>query len=305
MAAAANRPVRASGTATFSALQIDRRVLTTSTRTIAIQSIATVSVGTHVEHRPRALMWAGAVVLAIMAAAATQVGIVADGKINYVSVALGVIAAGLAVFALKPDDKTHYLLIASNDGVVTRFPGPDRAVLEEARRILSDKINSANETATFNVNFETGVIENLAVAQGGPAYGAQAPVQPPGRGGAPASPSYGRAATTEPLPVGGRAALSPPRAGAVNGLARAPSDGFVDFSAVLPAVVEMHRFYARQPNAQHLEQRLSELELLMRAGAQTEGQKSRVRELTKDLSHILQAYQPAVQILNQISGLAA
>ncbi|MGQ0457500.1 MAG: DUF6232 family protein [Hyphomicrobium sp.] len=300
MTTTGHRPGRTAATATFSALHIDRRVLSTPSRTIAVANIATISVGTHVEHRPRALMWSAALGLAVLALAATQVGIAVAGKINVVSVALGVLAAGIALLAVKPDDKTHYLLITSNDGVLTRFTGPDRAALEEARRLLSEKINGANEAATYNVNFETGVIENLAIPQAAIAY---APAPNGGRGAfAPGSGSPARPAQAEPISAGVRASGSKPAR--ANGSA-VQGDAYIDFSGLLPAVVEMHRFYARQPNATHLEQRLSELELLMRAGAQTIGQKSRVRELTKDLSHILQAYQPAVQILHQISGMAA
>ena len=79
-----------------------------------------------------------------------------------------------------------------------------------------------------------------------------------------------------------QAALAP----AHNGVTTA--DAFVDYSPVLSAIVEMHRFYARQANTQHLEQRLSELELLMRAGTPTVTQKARLRELSTDMSQILQ-----------------
>jgi hypothetical protein len=65
----------------------------------------------------------------------------------------------------------------------------------------------------------------------------------------------------------------------------------------------MHRFYARQPNTQHLEQRLSELELLMRAGTPTNAQKTRLRELSNDMSQILQAYPQAVELFDHIGSL--
>jgi hypothetical protein len=74
---------------------------------------------------------------------------------------------------------------------------------------------------------------------------------------------------------------------------------------VLPAIVEMHRFYARQPGALHLEQRLSELELLMRAGTPTTSQKARLKELAIDMSQILQAYPQAVELFAHVGELAA
>jgi len=82
------------------------------------------------------------------------------------------------------------------------------------------------------------------------------------------------------------------------------SESFIDYSGVLPAIVEMHRFYARQTGTQHLEQRLSELELLMRAGTQTTAQKARLRELSGEMSQILGAYPQAVELFDHISSLA-
>ena len=82
------------------------------------------------------------------------------------------------------------------------------------------------------------------------------------------------------------------------------SESFIDYSGVLPAIVEMHRFYARQTGTQHLEQRLSELELLMRAGTPTTAQKTRLRELSGEMSQILGAYPQAVELFEHISSLA-
>jgi hypothetical protein len=65
----------------------------------------------------------------------------------------------------------------------------------------------------------------------------------------------------------------------------------------------MHRFYARQAGTQHLEQRLSELELLMRAGTPTASQKARLKELTDEMSQILGAYPQAVELFDHIGDL--
>lgn len=89
----------------------------------------------------------------------------------------------------------------------------------------------------------------------------------------------------------------------MNGGSPPASDSFVDYTTVLSAIVEMHRFYARQANTQHLEQRLSELELLMRAGTPTPVQKARLHELSNDMSQILQAYPQAVELFDHIGSL--
>ncbi len=158
MPATAHKPGRAAGTQTSPVLHVGRRVLTTPSRTIAIANISTMSVGTHVEHHPRALLAITAVIIAAMAFGATQVGLVAVGQWNPVSVALGVVSVGLAAYALKPQDKAHYLLISSADGAMTQFKGRDRAMLDDVRRLIADKIDKGDETAVFDVNFETGDI---------------------------------------------------------------------------------------------------------------------------------------------------
>ncbi len=305
----------AAATQTFGALTIDKRVLRTPSRTISIRNIATISIGTDVQ--PRSAIWG---VLAVLAALVAIAAFSMSNPYSQSPQAVGVIAAIVAivfvVFHLQPQDKTHYLLISTSDGVLSRITGPRRETLDEVRDILTQKINADDETSTFTINFENGTIENLNVgeagsihhathvsgtghtvaANGATAVSGQANTVQTANGG------NGRVATADTV-----ANRSP---GAQlgnghqqNGTAHVNSEQYVDFSQFLPAVVEMHRFYARQPNAEHLEQRLHELELLMRAGAPGGHQKSRVRELTGEVSQILQAYPSAVQIFQNIAGL--
>lgn len=299
MPATAHNPGRAAGTQTSPVLHVGRRVLTTPSRTIVIANISSMSVGTHVEHHPRAVLAIAAVIFAAMAFGATQVGLVAVGQWNPISIALGIISAGLAAYALKPQDKAHYLLISSADGVMTRFKARDRAMLDDVRRLIAEKIDKGDESAAFDVNFETGEIGNGAgLAPRGEAQSEAGSASGPSAAAQLRNAIMPRART-------GTGAETLPQRTPQNGVGQRSSDLYVDFNALLPAVVEMHRFYARQPNAEHVAQRLSELELLMRAGAQSEAQKARVQTLTLDLAHILQAYEPAVKILHQISGMAA
>ncbi len=311
----------AAATKTFGSLRIDRRVLSTPTRTIAIANISTVSVGTHVVHRPTAIYWAIAGLCVLMALGSMRPdftwGPLAP---NGATVVLGFLAAVFAGLALRPDDKTHYLLISSNDGILSRFTAPDRSVLEEVRSILTEKINRNDESMMFSVNFERGQIDNLPHANSGngstshlqtAGHPAQHPAQH-GNGGAPAErTSQSTVPRSRPGPP--EAASQPSRqqraqpslGSALNGaVASNPAaEAFVDYSGVLPAIVEMHRFYARQAGTQHLEQRLSELELLMRAGTPTSSQKGRLRELSGEMSQILGAYPQAVELFEHISGL--
>lgn len=303
----------AAATKTFATLRIERRVLVTPTRTIAIANISTVSVGTHVKPKPVVLYWALVALFVIMALGSMRpdfsFGPLAPTGATFVLVLLALAFAGLA---LRPDDKTHYLLISSNDGVLSRFTAPDRAILDEVRNVLTDKINRGDETATFAINFEKDQIDNIT-GGGNPSaqHSLNGAGHAPGYGGGPAAE---RNTTQTGVPRSRPGAHDAPHAAprqarsqqnlpALNGSGPSAADGFVDYTPVLSAIVEMHRFYARQPGTQHLEQRLSELELLMRAGTPTAAQKARLRELSGDMSQILQAYPQAVELFEHIGGL--
>jgi hypothetical protein len=316
MAFARRTTENAAATRTFGALRIERRVLTTPARTIAIANISSVSVGTHVTPKPKVLFWLLALLFAVMAWGSMRPdfswGPLSPTGFTFV---LGVIMLVFAGLALRPDDKTHYLLISSNDGVLSRFTAPDRAFLDEVRGILTDKINRGDEQMTFHVNFEKVQIENLAA--GGEAN-ALPLHRPNGSGqaanvgnGAGNSAGRGLVPATDPRaakPARRLANIAQPSNGTENGTRNgtgAKAETFVDYTGVLPAIVEMHRFYARQPGTQHLEQRLSELEMLMRAGTPTASQKVRLRELTGDMTQILNAYPQAVELFDHIGSLVA
>lgn len=307
-------PESAAATKTFDALRIEGRVLTTPSRTIPIANIASVSVGTHVNPKPTILYWGLAALFLVMTFGSMRPDL-SFGPLapTGVTVVLGFIMLAFAALALKPQDKTLYLLISSNDGVLSRFAASDSAILNEVRGILTEKINRGDDTIAFAIDFENGQIESLAGgktslppqrAQNGAAH-PQAAVAAPGER---ISPQHDVPRTRPPATDAQRGAPRQVRAqpalpSPVNGAASSPASTFVDYSTVLSAIVEMHRFYARQPNTQHLEQRLSELELLMRAGTPTVTQKARLRELSNDMSQILQAYPQAVELFDHIGSL--
>jgi len=315
----------AAATKTFGSLRIDRRVLSTPTRTIAIANIATVSTGTHVTHRPVSIYWLLTLLFVLMALGSMRPDFT-WGPLTPTggTVVLGFLAVVFAGLALRPDDKTHYLLISSVDGVLSRFSAPDRSVLEEVRTILTDKINRGDEAMMFNINFDRGHIENIGGGNhsaalpppsadqalqhaGQPGRPGNASIGAPDRGSPPTlnrprpNPSETTGSPSRPLHRGQSAAA--PSANGAAAVKSAPAEIFVDYSGVLPAIVEMHRFYARQSGTQHLEQRLSELELLMRAGTPTISQKTRLRELSGEMSQILGAYPQAVELFDHITSL--
>lgn len=308
----------AASTQTFSALTIERRVLLTPTRTIAISSIATLSVGTDGQRQP-GYAWLALAFLSLAAGYALTFSGIVHGDLALIVKAGAAAMAVLALWlAFRQDRKTYYLLVSTSDGVLTRFTGPDPGVLEEVRRLLSEKINRGDEAAVFTINFANGAIEQLGGGNGGNGR-AQGHANGTAANGTAAASGHGQpgyAAGTNGRPGMGDTSRDMSRdparqlsaqsgnAARLNGAAQAPADAHVDYAKLIPVIVEMHRFYARQPGAEHLEKRLEELELLMRAGASTVSQKSRVQELTRELAQILSAYPQVVQVFTDIRGLA-
>lgn len=290
--------------ATYSNLEIDQRVLRLPGHTIVLSGIVSITASSHVEKKPNPLLWVLGALFAVAAAFIAWKRPL-DATANDV---LLVLAALLAVvftaLALRKPASEHALIIRSSDGTLSRFIAKDAATADEARRLISDKINSGAIDATYRIDFATGTIETGLAPRVDPT-----PTQPPPaaeRTQPPRAAFNGAAQPTRPddrtqgiaWPPG-----SPFATGPKPQTPQAAGDVYVDFGAFTAAIVEMHRFYARQPNAEHVEQRLSELEMLMRAGGQTGAQKSRVRDLVRELSQILQAYPPAVQIFQQIGAL--
>lgn len=302
-------------TQTFGELEIGRRVLTTKSRTLAIANISNISVG-WVDKRLLRWLFASAVAAAL----ASKISDPFDRTSEVMSLVLWLAAAGCALCFFLLPRKTHYLLITTNDGVLTRFTGPRTELLQEVRGVLTEKINTGNENLTLHVNFEKGSIENVNVAHadkvsqttnisgsghtvatnGATAVSGHANTVQTANG------ANGRVATHETAYRADRSPGAQLGSGHYqNGATHAYTEQAVDFSQFLPSIVEMHRFYARQPNAEHLEQRLHELELLMRAGSPGGHQKSRVRELAGEVSQILQAYPSAVQVFQHIANLVS
>lgn len=215
----------------------------------------------------------------------------------------------------------HKLAISTSDGQKTVFSKESQATIDSVWRELTQRMDGAGPRDPVTINFEPESVSapresTQAPAKSSPPASSAPAASPrsqqgttPDRTASNATPLNGRA---QSLDTGyamsrgsGAASNSPSRPFSTVASTNAPADAFVDFSTVLPAIVEMHRFYARQPGALHLEQRLSELELLMRAGTPTLSQKARLKELAVDMSQILQAYPQAVQLFDHVGDLAA
>lgn len=321
----------AAATKTFASLRVDHRVLSTPTRTIAISNISTISVGTHVTARPTALFWLLAALFLLMTLGSMRPD-VSWGPLTPTgaTVVLGFIALAFAGLAVRPEDKTHYLLISSNDGILSRFSAPDRSILEEVRSILTEKINRNDESMTFSVNFERGQIENLGPAHsGGHAPGQQhvttggRPAQPGNSGAAPDRNSQPAAQRPRPGPAQGPAEISGPAPRPQQQPQAQPQRGQPALSPAVersggaqPIGRRVHRLHRRPSSNRrnapllcasggHPASRATPVRTRVAHACRNAdlGTKVRLRELSGEMSQILGAYPQAVELFDHIDGL--
>jgi len=276
---------------TFGQLTIERRVLITPRSTVSISSIAVISSGTM--SVPRKGIWNLALVLLAVGLVALAAGLYLQNNLAMVLGGVGMLC-GLILARFFAKTETPCLSIVSTDGHKHQFTG-QRRTLEEVRRILSDKINAGDESAVYRVSFEKGIIQPISVGHvdsvGAMLAGAGSP--------AAAGPPNVRAGAVDPyMPT-----PSPPAPHLGNGHygGGAPH---VDYSQVLPQIVDMQRFYAQRQDTQDIAERLNELEYLMRSGTPTAGSRSRLNHIVGELSSILGAYPGVVQIFHQAARLA-
>jgi hypothetical protein len=263
---------------TFGQLTIERRVLITPKSTISIPSIAVISSGTM--SVPRKAIWNLAVVLLAAGLVALVAGINLKSNPAMALGGLGMLC-GLILARFFAKTEMPCLSITSTDGHKHQFTG-QRRTLEEVRRILSDKINAGDESAVYRVSFEKGIIQ--PVSSGSPVTADAANAR------------FGALDTYMP-------ATNPPGPQLGDGY-YAGGASHVDYSQVLPQIVDMQRFYAQRQDTQDIAERLNELEYLMRSGTPTAGSRSRLNHLVGELSSILGAYPGVVQIFYQAARLA-
>jgi hypothetical protein len=276
---------------TFGQLTIERRVLITPRSTVSISSIAVISSGTM--SVPRKPIWNLALVLLAAGLVALAAGVNLQSNLAMGLGGVGMLC-GIVLARFFAKTEMHCLSITSTDGHKHQFTG-QRRTLEEVRRILSDKINAGDESAVYRVSFEKGIIQPVSVghadAVGAMLAGSGSPVTP--------GPPNARPGVMDPyMPT-----TSPPAPHLGNGH-HAGGAPHVDYSQVLPQIVDMQRFYAQRQDTQDIAERLNELEYLMRSGTPTAGSRSRLNHIVGELSSILGAYPGVVQIFHQAARLA-
>lgn len=271
---------------TFGQLIIERRVLVTPKATISIPNIAVIA--TRTVSLPRRYVWGLALILLAVGSGGLLAGLVQGGLIA-AAVGAVALACGLVLSRYFATSEVPCLAVSSSDGHTFLFTG-QRHALEEARRLLSDKINADDENAVYRINFEKGAIQALGV---GPAeYSDRAA----GLGQARPADLFMHVPSPQPIHA--------PGPQLANGHYTNGSAPHIDYAPILPQIVDMQRFYAQRQDTQDIADQLGELERLMRSGTPTAGSRNRLGQLTADLSAVLGAYPNVVQVFHQAARLA-
>jgi len=277
---------------TFGQLIIDRRVLVTPRSTISIANVTIVDVRSVTT--PRKYAWNGALFLLGAGLIFLAAGLTQHHNVGTAVGAVGMLG-GFVLGRYFSKSETPCLAIASSDGHTALFTGQPHT-LEEVRRLLTDKINTDDDSALYRINFERGVIQSMSLGHAEPVA---AITNGTGHHVAPALPN-GRLAHHD----GYLAAPSLPMALNGNGHYPAANGYHIDYALVLPQIADMQRFYAQRPDTQDIADRLSEMEHLMRSGTPTLAGRSRLSQLVAELSSMLGAYPAVVQIFQQAGRLA-
>lgn len=277
------------GTREFGQLNIRERVLDMGGRTVTVANISTISLGKVGKSKARLVLWALAAAGAVAGGVFLSIG-------DFSGVLMLLLAAVFAWLAFRNKDVLT-LAIGTNDGARTLFSSTDEAYLLEIMRFLTEKLNTGDLRArTFIIDQSKQEITiGKVVAGSDHSVNAENIVSGSHNQVAANSPGarFGRSETTY-------SAVNSPKAqmGTGNVSSR------IDYSSVLPGVEQWQRQAAQSAGWEHVAERLSELEVLLKSGTPNPDGRGKVRSLVADLSSMLQAYPAAVQLFQSVVRLA-
>lgn len=273
-------------------LKVEQRVLVTPHTSISIPNIATLSVVPIIKKRPAILFpIIGIIIFAVLIN--TQINptpYIYQNQTDPRTVVAGLAGLsiiGLIIYYFASPGQDWRLLIGTSDGGLNYFTAPKRETLEKVRELLTEKINSKDEAAVYNINFQSGDIQIIEA-------GASIETLVSGSGNQVAT-GHGRAGTTE---ISQSQGVQIGQGHTVNG-----ARYNIDYSSSLPTV-ELWAEHFRNSEHSGIADRLTELERLMRSGTPTPQSKSRVRELTNQLSQLLSGASDAVNLFGAVARAA-
>lgn len=283
-----------SGPREFGALQVRERVITATGLAISIDNISTVSTWHN-----RSNGWILTLLLMI---AALGAALGSGGPAQLMLLIPPMLLAALTIYLWLKRNR-YRLIIATNDGAKFHFSGPDLHLLDEVRDFITRKIDQKDPRLTLNANFEKGSIENLNVDKlyaDVVASGTNVNVASRSPGARVGSSEASYSAHNSPgaqVGTGNTSRGSRVAATVTQTIAR------VDYSSVLPEIERWQRSAAGSQGWEHVAERLSRLEVLLKEGTPTVEQKQSARALAVDLSQVLQGYPAAVQLFQSVIRL--
>lgn len=197
-----------------------------------------------------------------------------------------VTVVGIAAYAghasqteLQAKSETFYLTVHTNDGGRYMFWAPKGETIDTVRRIITDKINNTNEPTVYNINFETGVIENMGIGSIGKIGSVGAIVS---------------GSNNQVTGVAGEGRL---------GTVETTQITRIDYSGPLGVVASWRAHYESQGDKE-LAGKFRDLETLLAGGTPTGKEKSRLKSLLGELGAIFSASAHALNLFDQIRKLA-
>lgn len=291
----------------YGLLTIENRLLVTDDTTIAIPQIARFHIsGYYILGTNGMAAWAkalltGAIVTSLFGFFGLNTAYSTFEQLLYLALIL--VSVGAAVFALKAshvqlskDRQMHYLNVVTADGGTLVFRSPYQDTIDSVRRLISDKINEPNDHSSVFINFEKGTIENISGAQ----IGSVGAVVNGNNNTVTAATGTARAGTTE-YSVDARQSMGAQIGTgniAVNNTYR------IDYKAELPIIESWRSHFERDPSMRHVADQLARLEELLRAGAPTSEEKSKLKSVLSTLSEMFRGTNAALDLFRKIGEMA-
>jgi hypothetical protein len=197
-----------------------------------------------------------------------------------------------------------YLSISTSDGILSLFASKDVNFLRSVKKALDERVNgtSAQTNVTFNFAKDSVGALNIDRVDTIQELSAETMVsESPGAMVASNSPGaqvgLGATVTNSTARYAGDSYSSTDSfntAGSYNATDSYNTETaiYVDFERFMPGVEQFRNYIAEKRPNPAIEEKLDEILSLMRQGAGTQPQKSRLRDLATELSQYVQAYQP-------------
>jgi hypothetical protein len=268
---------------TFSFMTVERRAITTTDATLSIANIARLVVDWRApamkanwSNKSQAIAAIGigvAIVCFYISSLSIQNQVFS--LVGLAAAVLGFIIGSRLPRTFTPlGEPTYILEVRTNDAGSYYFSSSNKKLMDEVRRLITDKINDHNQSAVYNINFEQGVIENMGVG----AIGSVGAMVSGSNNTVNAAAGNGRVNTVE-------------------------TTNIINYSEFIPTISAWRDHFTEQKDRQ-MAARLDELERLLKSGTPDETSRLRLRDILNGLAATFAASSDAIHLFNAIRQVA-